>query len=222
MVAKVAIYSLFRDNAFGLYITDYFKRIPNYPELRLYLVEGDSRDEGETFRRLKAQDYKVPTKVIKHDTGIERYGSVVNDRRFECLSRSANAALGAIAEDRWADYILLIESDLLYPPNLVDALVLSADSIDSFGAVAPTIWAGPYFYDVWGFVNKNNDSVGPVWDPTELTELNSVGSVVLYAAEPIYNGLRFDARCMRGLCEDLRKEGLTIWCNPGIRVNHPT
>ena len=217
---NLAIYSLFRDNT-PQYIEAYLNRIllNTLPDVnfRLYLVEGDSLMDTFGFLVfMKQRFYQLDICLIKHDTGNIRQGSVITDIRMDTLSRTANAALDAIANDEWADKILLIESDLLFRSTMIEDLINTDKDV-----VAPTVWAGGAFYDIWGFRYLDGTLTTPAFNPTELTELSSVGSVALYPAKPIYDGLRFDKECMVGLCKNLKKRGYSIWTNPNVKVNHP-
>lgn len=223
---RIAVYSLFRDNA-GPYVDRYFERILNqtYPlsDLRVYAIEGDSRD-NTFYHLLEDANYCLKkglrVQVYRHNTGIEKYGSVVNERRFQALSETANVVLDAIAEDKWADYCLLIESDLLYDKDMIERLAKHVTKKKK-EVVAPTILAGPHHYDTWGFRMADGEWINPFGKYTGVQDMLSVGSVTLYPAKPIYMGVRFDKKCMRGLCERFVRYGHPILWDTSIIVNHP-
>lgn len=221
---NVAIYSLFRDNA-GPYIDLYFQRITEltYSNIRVYAVEGDSRDNTHNQLLRDANwcwKQNVHVEVYQTTTGVERYGSVVNERRFLALAQTANVALEAIAEAKWADYILLIESDLMYEPDLIERLLAHVKTGKE--VVAPSIYADDALYDVWGFRLENGDWINPLGSYSGIQRMLSVGSVTLYPAKPIYMGVRFDKMCMRGLCERFVRYDHPILWDTSIRVDHPT
>ncbi len=221
---NIAVYSLFRDCE-GPFIDRYFERLlaQTYPreELRVYAIEGDSKDR--TFNHLlEDANYclkqNLRVQVYTTITGIERYGSVVNERRFEALSRTANVALDAIAADKWADYILLIESDLFYESTMIANLAKHADGMS---VVAPSVLAKGQHYDTWGFRMSSGEWVNPFGHYEGIQEMLSVGSVTLYPAKPIYMGVRFDRECMQGLCKRFVRYGHRIIWDTNIIVNHP-
>lgn len=235
---KIAIYSLFRDNA-GPYIDQYFHRLVDqrFPKerLRLYLVEGDSIDN--TYQHLLenanwAIKRNLRTQVYTIKTGSPRYGSVVDQNRFDTLNQTANVALDAISEDKWATHILLLESDLLFSEDLVEKLsqFLLRDQPSSIyenyyhNAVAPSVYAGENFYDVWGFIHQDGTPVGPEYKPQNITyQMQSVGSCVLYPAYPVYQGFRFHSQCMRTLCSDfIEQYRIKFYWKDNITVWHPT
>lgn len=221
---NIAVYSLFRDN-YGPFIDRYFEQLDNqtYPKknLRLYLVEGDSTDR--TYEHLLedanwAVKRDLRTQVYRIHTGLKRYGSVVHPERFEALSQTANVALDAIAQDKWADYIMLIESDLLFEKDMIQRLAKHADGMN---VVAPTILAGELHYDTWGFKFLDGESVNPWGKYKGLIDMTSVGSVTLYPAKPIYMGVRFDQDCMQGLCKRFVRYGHRIIWDTSTIVRHP-
>ena len=210
---NVAIYSLFRDDGEG-YVKSYFERIARltYTNKRLYLVEGDS--EIPTYDYL--QKYVTDgIKLTKLDTGIDRF-TLSRKHRLMTLSLTANQALDMIAADRWADKILLLESDIDYPPDLIENLI----NID--GIVAPTIKRDGLFYDLWAFRYKDEKHVSqaPKCDGG-LLEMSSVGSVVMYPAEIIYDGVRFAEKAIVGLCQTGRDLGYKVYWNQDVEVQHP-
>lgn len=215
MAPNVAIYSLFRDDG-PSYIRRYFSQIHSqtHKNIKLHLVEGDSTIKP-TYEYLQQSAYVWESNAVicKHDTKGARYGSVINDDRFRILAETANAALDSITE---ADYIMLLESDLLIEDKLVETLVNAAKG----RVVAPLTMAGSNFYDVWAFRDLHGNQKGPNWNPKEEEQLASVGSVVMFPAKPILEGLRFDKRCIVGMCDDYRSLGYEVWAIPH-KVRHP-
>ena len=227
---KLAVWSLFRDNA-GAYIADYIKRMAAecYPPdlLRFYPVEGDSVTP-DTYNQLKewaAKDNRV--RVSKHDTGVKRYGSVVNTERFRALAKTGNIALDYIAADGWADYALGIESDLTWFPGLFGELLRHRRPV-----VAPLVWkqlGGAWrFYDIWAYRYLNGAQLPQVtvdWyddNTLGLFELGSAGSCTMIQADYIYQGARYGlANAVIGLCEDVRRLGGSVWCDSSLSVWHP-
>jgi len=218
---KVAIISIFRNNT-EEYCHRYINRVKslNYGsiEVRPYVTVGDSSLPSEKYLAAALPDISIS---IVH-TGIKHYGSVVHPERFKCLALSYNAALDAAAKDGWADYVLYLDSDLLYASALLARLLAHQKEI-----IAPLIMAGPSFYDIWGFRKLDGDNFPshPGWlkEKTEPFEILTAGAVVLFPAGPLYDGARLtEADAVQGLCHSLRMAfGLTIWCDPGTIVYHP-
>lgn len=229
---KIAIWSLFRDSA-GEYLSEYRRRIDalDYPRenIRLYLGEGDSNDS--TLLELTAYgiaDDRV--RIIKRDTGQPYLGHTTDPARMATLEITGNAVWDAITNDLWCDYGLMLESDLLFKPDLLKRLVASKPDAD---IVAPMIWlkyadGGGRFYDIWAF-RKNGVCFPPnppAWYAANYQSkpfiVDSAGSVLLIKEEVLLAGARFTAtEAVVGMCNDARKMGFTIYCDPEIHVVHP-
>lgn len=229
---KIGIFSIFRDDA-GQNIARYRKQIKelDYPPelIRLYLAEGDSVDR--TFEELfdwAEEDNRV--RITKASSGLPRHGHNTEPERFISLAKATNAAIDMLERDDWADLAVLIESDLLYEPNLLTELVLSKPIGKS--VIAPMIWLRTpesyRFYDIWAFRNLpgGHFPLEPVewykqYYPQMLFEIGSAGSVVMFDTEAIKAGCRYDDQVVVGMCEQARRLGYRIWCNPTIDVFHP-
>jgi hypothetical protein len=223
---NIAILSLFRDSQ-AWYIERYYQQIAalDYPpeKLKVYLVEGDSVNSAQVNHDLANMAQKLVTLDIKatkiiHNTGNAYHKAIINPMRMSTLAKTANAGLQAISDDRFADKILLLESDLLYSPDLILKLLETEKDV-----IAPLIMARDAFYDIWGFRTLDGQMTTPTFhqEVNGLTELSSVGSIYLFPAEPIYKGMRYpEEDCAVGMCRQLRKVGYKIWTT-NIIANHP-
>lgn len=231
---KVSIWSLFRDDE-GENVARYRQQLDalDYPPdlLRFYFVEGDSKDNtlGE-LRAWAVEDQRIT--VVQYHTGATRMRHTPHPERLRCLAETGNAALDALAADRWGEWAMLIESDLQFKPDILKKL-LGHKPADA-AIISPYIWiATPnywvQFYDVWAF--RTLDTVMfPAQTPTFFTarfphqpfEVESVGSVVLLDAGPIYEGVRYTAEwAIRGVCLQYRERGLKVYADPQAHVLHP-
>ena len=226
---KIAIWSLFRDAA-GPQIDQYIRQINelDYPKrsLRIYAGESDSRDGTHAeLTAWAAKDKRV--RVIKHDTGDPYLGHTTDPRRMATLAKTGNVLWDKIAADGWADYALMLESDLVIKPNLIDELL----NCPLGDIVAPMIWlpsgGQSRFYDVWAFRTdgRHFPPNGPAWYAAQYQEpfeLTSAGSVLLIKAAVLHSGARFGyTDAVVGLCNQAREAGYTIYCDPSIHVVHP-
>lgn len=231
---KISIWSLFRDDA-GANIARYREQITglDYPPelLRLYLVEGDSRDN--TLAELRAwavEDERIT--VTTHNTGLPRMRHTPHKDRVAGLASTGNAALDALADDNWGDYGLLIESDLIYCPDVIRSLLSNRPHPDA--VVSPYIWIpgeGDYlqFYDIWAFRMTNCKMFRPyqplwyqVHMPPEPFEINSAGSMVLFPVGPILDGVRYPLdKAIMGICNQYRELGYKIYADPKTNIFHP-
>jgi len=219
-MSKIAAMSLFRDSS-QQYIDEYFDRarsISGGHQIDFFLVEGDSKNNTFDMLRAKAGDDKR-FKVIKNDTGLPQMGSTVHETRFKCLTRTANPTIADIAELDY-DYFWYIDSDLLYSPGIVNALMSAKRDV-----IAPIIMAGEAFYDIWAYRNMDGKSVGPhthwIVDSQPI-RLSSVGGCVMIKHEFIRRGARMtETESIVGLCEESSRLGAEVWMDTTSVVFHP-
>lgn len=229
---KISVWSQFR-NAAGDQIARYRRQIArlNYPPdlMRLYLCEGDSTDN--TLAELQAWarvDDRLT--IVKHDTNIPHFSHSPRPARMKAVSQNGNKGWDMIAGDDWGDFALMLESDLLYEPDLVTQLVTRMP--DEAAIFAPMIWiqvdGGVRFYDIWAYrVNGEKfQPTSPEWYKARFPdtfEVDSVGSVVLFKMQLITSDLRLNEEtCVLGMCNTARQWGHKIFVDPGIDVLHPS
>jgi hypothetical protein len=112
--------------------------------VRVVCVEGDSTDDTwAQLQRWARQDCRV--KALAYDTGKPHYGSVVNAERFALLADVFNVGMACV-DRQWSDYALMLPSDIEYGPEMLGKLI--AHGVD---VVAPLVFMGGRFYDVWAF-----------------------------------------------------------------------
>lgn len=196
-----------------------------HKSLRFVVVEGDSTDD--TWAQLNGwaiEDNRA--KIVKHDTGKPRYGHVISAERFTHLAGIINAGVEAAIASKWPDYILAIPSDVHFEPDLVTRL-LSHDK----QLIAAMFWiqesSGLRFYDTWAF-SRLGLSLAPfnfTWYqthfPIEPVEMDTVGGAILTRADLFRQGLRYSpVNLDRGLCEQVRAMGHTVWCDPTTHIIH--
>jgi hypothetical protein len=229
---KVSVWSQFR-NAAGAQIKRYREQVNalDYPPelLRFYLCEGDSDDDTLSQLRTWAIDDPRLT-IIKHDTGIPHFAHSPRPARMKAVSENGNKGWDAIAADAWGDFALMLESDLLYKPDLLRSLIERCPP--EANIFAPMIWipveGGLRFYDIWAYRIKGKmfREASPEWYFARYgsgpVELDSVGSVVLFEMDLITEGLRLgETDCILGMCNEARSLGYRIFCDPTIKILHP-
>lgn len=250
---KISIWSQFRNSA-GQHIELYQQRIDalDYPSnlIKLYLCEGDSDDD--TLTQLEAWSIKDPRiRIVKHDTGIPHYAHSPRPARMKAVSENGNVGWDVIAEDNQTllhqgncdllpsgdftvtlrdNFALMLESDLLYNPDLLRSLIERRPAeADIF---SPFVWievdGALRFYDIWAYRLKGEmfQPTSPEWYFSRygsgLLEVDSVGSVVLFRMNLITEGLRLgEADCILGMCNEARRRGYRIFVDPTINILHP-
>lgn len=234
-MSNVTIVTPIRDAA-GHPLSALIERLTSldYDNLRFIAVEGDSADD--TLQELERWTIKIKNLyIVKRDTGKPRFGHIVSQERFKHLAGIINAGVEAAIADNWADYILAIPSDVHFEPDLVTRL-LSHDK----HLIAAMFWteeaSGLRFYDTWAF-SRAGMSLAPfnfTWYQTHFpaehsaeysqgspVEMDTVGGAILTRADLFRQGLRYsEVNLDRGLCEQVRSMGHSVWCDPNTHIIH--
>lgn len=218
---NVTIVTPFRDSA--PLLAEYRQRIAalDWPHdnLRAVFVEGDSVDDT----RLQLQMWCVADRRFRQvacDTGKPRYGSVVNPVRFEILARVFNTGLDAV-DYHWTDAVLFVPCDIVYQPDLLKRL--AAHQVD---AVAPMVWMGNAFYDIWAFQRNGVNFCGMTKDNAAvmhgLLELDTIGGTMLIDADVLRAGVRYSLTDVdRGFSRDAKRLGFSLYADTETHVEHP-
>lgn len=157
--------------------------------------------------------------------------------RIPRLSAIGDMMLSAIEDE---DYVLWHESDLFTPPDVALRLAdlgaaaaggwpLLSHSTDQphLGVRSPRriTLDESRFYDTWAYRSggtrfSNNPPYHECYRP-EPFRLDSVGSVVLIKGDYIRQGARMNGGGLVGLCEDIRRLGGEVMCDPRVPVVQP-
>lgn len=218
---NITIVTPFRDEAGRL--DAYFARLLSldwpHDQLRYVFVEGDSTDN--TFMRLATfLDVDRRGRLIRCDTGRPRYPSIVHPDRFRVLARVFNAGLDAVDLD-WTDRVLFLPCDIRYGPDLLQRL--AAHNLD---AVAPFVFQGNIFYDIWAFSHEGNFLANfprealSIWG-TEPVEMTTIGGTMLFDVALLLAGVRYTYEEVdRGWSHAARAAGFRLWADPLTIVEH--
>jgi hypothetical protein len=223
--------SAFRDCA-GEQIRRYFDQAAAYRDVlrsygwdfRLIACEGDSgdntRDELQQYAR--ARGILLDLRIC--NVGGPRYGSVESPDRFQRLSRVGNCILEGV--DERDDIMVYVESDLVWDPATLVSLGGTIENNPDVDVVAPYVFAGLNFYDVWGFRGLDGTRFAPFLPyhsstrGTEMVEVSSVGSCLVMRGEVARSARIINDECLVGFCRDARAKGYRIWVDPKQRVRH--
>ena len=195
-------------------------------QLRVVISEGDSVDMTKSLLRLWMASECCRVTVVTADTGKPRYGSVVDPERFRILATVFNAGLDAV-DLEWTDCVLFLPADIMIEPDLARRLVASASSATGAHILAPFVWMGGQFYDVWAFTRNGQPfapfrlhvaaSFGP--DPVPM---DTVGGTMLIHGDVLRAGVRYtEDEVDRGFCHAARAQGFGVFADPTINVYHP-
>ena len=188
---------------------------------KLFILEGDSRDDSHGFLKRWAND-DPRVHIGQEHVGV----SIDIEDRAACWARAGNACFDLTPTEGNHTHFLWLEADLCFPAELLTRLV--AHDVD---VVAPIVWLGGLFYDTWGF--RGTDGVkwtngAPYhsdYRPWTLLEMNSVGSCVLFKREVLDAGIRFrptyEDGLLVGMCNNARDRGFKVWADPSTAILHP-
>jgi len=226
---NIVIGSAFRNSAH--YVPRYLDQVSDLKlhagpdhNVRVIAVEGDSTDRTESALLLSSMAKHIQLSVVKHEHGQPWFGSTENPERLKALSEVGNTIFNAVRDDD--DVLVYVESDLLWDFHTIGSLIDMAVRRDGgFDVFAPMIFAGAFFYDIWGF-RKNGERFVPM-EPYHigmqkgLTELDSAGSCLVMRAEVAHKCRIQNDYCLVGWCEDARSKGFKIAMHSDFIVRHP-
>lgn len=197
-----------------------------YPALRFVWVVGDSTDDTTRALANLSMGYDNARIVDIGDTGIVGSGMATRLRR---LSETGNEWWN------WCDggfdgYVMIHESDILSPPDVVNQLVAHAERGRCPIAGWPTIklrgeQGVAYFYDTWAYrkdgVRFENDvPYHACYRYPEPFTVDSFGTMYMFHAEDVPL-VRFENNAVLDLCRQLREQGRDLWVDPTLKVEQP-
>lgn len=229
---NIAIGSAFRNAAH--YVPRYLSQVADLKTyfgtphtVRVIAVEGDSTDKTHGALMLSSMAKHIELKVVKHAHGQPWFGSTESPDRLKALSAVGNAIFDAVDEEK-DDVLVYIESDLLWDAKTIASLIdLALNREQGFDVFAPMIFAGEYFYDIWGY-RKDGErflSSAPYHPQAALNnglnQVDSVGSCLVMRSN-VASACRIrNDYALVGWCEDARDKGFRIAVDTRLRIQHP-
>lgn len=198
---KVLVYSIIRNEA--KFIDGYYNRLrmmvkalPNY-EFYLSLYENDSTDG--TKQKLLSKDWSffAGVSIISEDIKTKDYGSVKDEDRVKNLSIARNKAIEAGGFLKFVDYILMIESDMIWDVSVVKKIFSFKKKEPDFDIVSGITIRNKGLYDSWA-TRKTPEFIPnkPVLEPNYRIKAydkyySTSNGLCLYRAEPFREGVRY-------------------------------
>lgn len=193
-----------------------------YPNLRYVWVVGDSTDGTTQALGELTTGYDNVRIVDIGCTGIEGEDAPSRLRR---LSLTANHYFKYVDG---ADYVLIHESDIQSPPDLVNLLVAHAEQGRCPIVPWPTLEIRPgvrWFYDTFCFRKDgvhftNTPPYHQCYKPDKVFTVDSAGTVMLFHGEDASEVIMSKGAFL-DICWHLRELGRTIYVDPAIEVQQP-
>ena len=228
---KVALGSAFRNSVsnrqFDRWITQALSLAwllrRNGHEMTVIMAEGDSNDRTREVIDTFLDEGAVSGVRVDVTHGQPWFGSTEHAERFAALQGVGNGILEAITTD--IDVLVYVESDLIWEAfeilSLIERLSAAVD------VVAPLIFAGSCFYDIFAYRDLDGVRFGPFapfhssLEAQTFVEVGSAGSCLVMKGE-VARKCRVDATSgLVGFCADARQQGFRIWVDSDRTVRHP-
>lgn len=235
---KVVLASAFRDAT--PYLGRYADQVIGLNEAlhsqghKLYCLWGEGDSTDHTLTALRALRWRLNSTVVDVTHGGKKYGSILNAQRFRQLAHVGNTIWAALPAD--ADVVLWVESDLIWEPATLLALV---EHTAVYPCVAPMILDSPpsipeelgepadSFYDIFAYQWRGiHFTKEPPYHPDlpaveRMVRMDSVGSCLAMRGR-VAQGLYFPVNTViAGLCWQIREKGESVWLDKTLTVFHP-
>lgn len=216
-------------------------RTLHYCAVHVSAIEGDSSDNGATVKYLREEcaHNNLAHNITHLNHGRPHYGSVEHPDRMSSLSKVNTAMLDSIAVND--DVVVYVESDLVWDAATIGQLISLLLSQTKFQVVAPMVFAGDLFYDVWGHRGLDGERFSPfppyhsslarrdsaryfTSDPNhsdDLLEVSSAGSCLIMRGDVARTVRITDNGALVGWCKSARDLGHRIAVAPELVVRHP-
>lgn len=219
---NVVLVTVMRDSA--EYVDRFFEQAEQIEDAHVVIVEGDSSDFTWDFLATRAMASPLGTTLLKGEHGGPYYPSIDNPQRWRQLGAVCELALTAGVRIANGEVPLVyVESDLLWDGATMEKLAVQAVTWD---AVATMSMYRGRFYDTWGHV-KDGRGFGhhapyfAGWNPDAMHAIDSAGSCFALSPRAQQYAHFSPIDCIRGIGRSLRENGVQLWLDPHLSVEHP-
>lgn len=158
--------------------------------------------------------------LLGADTGI--VGEDVDTRRMRSSATATRMFEFLELYRDEAEYVLLHESDLQSPPNVIDLLLKGGRGNPCAGWPIIKLANGPQFYDTWAYRYTAGDYfTAGAPQPQYPFRVRGFGSVWAAPAH-LVAGRVLKRFAIRELCEQWWEEGVPMFCDPRVIIEQPT
>jgi hypothetical protein len=246
MKKNVLICSIMRNCEKTIY--RYYEQIKSvvqtFPDINfsLSIYENDSTDNTPAI--LSSLDWTFINKrhIVSDKIGTKSYGSVKEQDRVVNLANARNKAIydSGMLDD--SDYVLFVESDVIYQPTDVGELIYFKEKaelpeVDIVSSISLQEFDGRFkLYDSWGTRRFMEEEIGrpfPKWHKKTFDKYyGTFNCLCLYRSHPFKHNIKFHWYNERTkkfdndtmvLCENFRLHGYDqIYINYNSRCYHET
>lgn len=195
---------------------------------RVIAVEGDSINDtqAQLHRECKRRGLELDLRTCNH--GCRVFGSTEDEDRLKALSLVGNAILGGV---RLIDDVMVyVESDLVWSADTITRLI--ARVLEGYDVIAPLIFAGEHFYDIFVYRGLDGNRFSPFFPyhssissdgflDAYPVEVQSAGSCLVMRADVARTCRIRDENALLGFCKDVRSKGYMVWVDKTERIEHP-
>jgi hypothetical protein len=228
-VSRVAVVSFFR-NAAGLQVNRFLNQcalLAQAPEhaIRISAIFGDCVDRTAEHLVMGAAERNLALTLCEASHGGPEFGSTERPERLHALSIVGNTGLRTITEED--DYVFYVESDLIWSSATVLNLLRTLSSFERPSVLAPLIFAGEHFYDVFCYRGRDGERFSPFYPYHRqlreggITPVNSVGSGFVMHGEVARNCRIVDDNVLIGFCKDVWEKGYSVNVDAREYITHP-
>jgi len=208
--------------------------------VRIIAVEGDSTDSTRDlllhYRHTLGKGKSLgalndTVQIVTHNHGQRVFHSTEDTDRLAALTGVMRAGMGAVDPSPGRDeMVLYVESDLIWDAREVLGVVeMAARREGGMDVIAPLVFAGPYFYDVWGFRGLDGERFSPfppyhrslLVTRNSVREVSSVGSCLAFRAKLARKVVSLGELGLLSWCAGARAQGYKVGVAPMWRVEHP-
>jgi hypothetical protein len=230
LAVRIVVGSAFRNSA-G-YVERYMRQVRELADhagedntVRVIAVEGDSSDATRRGLAVWAHSLDLELELLTHNHGHPPFGSTEAPARLEALSGVGNAILAGVRQED--EVLVYVESDLIWSSHHIGSLVdIALERRGGFDVIAPMVWAGDNFYDIWGFrIGGERLEPFPPYHAklkaSGITELESAGSCLVMRAELARKVPPMTTGALVEWCANARAAGYRLGIHRDFHVRHP-
>ena len=200
MKEKVFIYSIFRNSE--KHLQNYYTQLRsavaelgNNYDFYLSIYENDSTDNTKKILASFDFSFVEDFSLITENIGTTSYRSVADEQRVKNLSEARTKALSAKDFLQKSQYVLCIESDIMYSTDCIKSLfnfkkTHNLQNVDIVSAVS--IHKNSGLYDTWATRRDSNEEWGDLYEGWKNKSYDRYYStfncICLYNAEVINKG----------------------------------